>query len=63
MSIPHWPARCSHCQTAKKKRFPQDVVALPIDAVAAVPPVVGVDQTVDHWDEILHFDDDLLPEL
>jgi len=66
MSIPHWPARCSDCQTAKKKRFSQDVVALPIDAAPAAP-AVGIDQTIDHWDEILHFDDDfdddVLPDL
>ena len=37
----------------------------PIDA-APVVPAVDIDQTVDHWDEILHFDDvddDVLPEL
>ena len=62
MSIPHWPARCSDCQTAKKKRFSQDVVALPIDAAPAAP-AVDIDQTIDHWDEILHFDDDVLPEM
>lgn len=66
MSIPHWPARGSDCKTAKKKRFSQDVVALPIDAAPA-DPAVDIDQTIDHWDEILHFDDDfddhVLPEL
>ena len=51
-------------KSAKKKRFPQDDVALPIDAAPAAP-AVDIDQTVDHWDEILHFDDDddVLPEL
>ena len=28
MSTPHWPARCSDCQTAKNKRFSQVQVAL-----------------------------------
>ena len=63
MYTPHWPARCSDCKSAKKKRFSQDVVALPVDAAAAVPVVVDIDQTVDLWDVILHFDDGLLPEL
>ena len=64
MSTPHWPARCSDCKSAKKKRFPQDDVTLPIDAALAVP-AVDIDQTVDRWDEILHFDDDddVLPEM
>ena len=54
-------ARSSDCQTAKKKRFSRDVVALSIDAAPALR-TVGIGQ-VDHWDEILHYDDDVLPEV
>ena len=53
-------ALCSDCKAAKKKRLSQDDVALPIDAAAAVPAAVDIDQTVDHWDEIPHFDDDFI---
>ena len=45
MPISHWPARCSDCQAAKKKRFSQDIVALPIDAAANVPAAVDVDSS------------------
>ena len=62
MSTSHWPTRCSDCKSAKKKRFPQDDVALPIDA-AAVVLAVDIDQTVDRFDEILHVDDGVLPEM
>ena len=58
----HWLARCFDCKSAKKKPFPQDDVALLIDAAPAVP-AVDIDQTVDCWDEILHFDDDVLAEM